>query len=124
MADTPVGDVLECTICLDIPASPIHNCVNGHIVCGICRDYIITCGICTGQLAVSALAERVSRQVGWLVSPNYYSKFSINYSSTLNQSVQTTSLDVVVKYLPQTLCNTCTSAIIGKVVWIRFLKIG
>lgn len=26
--------VLECTICLDVSASPIHNCGNGHIICG------------------------------------------------------------------------------------------
>ncbi|OXA62802.1 E3 ubiquitin-protein ligase sina [Folsomia candida] len=57
-------DVLECTICLDVPASPIHHCVNGHIVCGICVEKIETCGICKDpNFQVSILAERLSRQL-------------------------------------------------------------
>ncbi len=56
-------DILECTICLDVPASPIHSCTNGHIVCGICQNKVKQCGMCQGALTVSALAERLSKQV-------------------------------------------------------------
>ncbi|XP_035710893.1 putative E3 ubiquitin-protein ligase SINAT1 isoform X2 [Folsomia candida] len=66
-------DVLECTICLDVPASPIHHCVNGHIVCGICVEKIETCGICKDpNFQVSILAERLSRQLDFkLKCPNF-----------------------------------------------------
>jgi hypothetical protein len=56
-------DVLECTICIDVAASPIHTCANGHIICGICSDKITKCGLCQAAFAVSPLAERLSRQV-------------------------------------------------------------
>lgn len=56
-------DVLECTICLDWPASPVHNCANGHIICGICADKIEKCGTCQTDLQISILGERLSRQV-------------------------------------------------------------
>ncbi len=56
-------EILECTICLDVPASPIHNCTNGHVVCGICQDKVKNCGLCQGVLAVCPFAERISKQV-------------------------------------------------------------
>jgi E3 ubiquitin-protein ligase SIAH1 len=56
-------DILECTICLDVPASPIHSCTNGHIVCGICLDKVKKCGMCQGDLSVSTFAERLSKHV-------------------------------------------------------------
>ncbi|OXA48684.1 E3 ubiquitin-protein ligase sina [Folsomia candida] len=56
-------DVLECTICLDVPASPIHNCANGHIICGICVDKITKCGQCQDvNFQISIVTERLSRQ--------------------------------------------------------------
>ncbi len=60
---TKIEDLLECTICLDVPASPIHACRNGHVICGICFDKVQECGICESYLAVCPFAERISRQV-------------------------------------------------------------
>ncbi|OXA61590.1 E3 ubiquitin-protein ligase sina [Folsomia candida] len=57
-----LGDLMDCTICLDEPASPIHNCANGHIICGICVDKVRKCGMCQTDLNVSPFAERLSRQ--------------------------------------------------------------
>ncbi|OXA45721.1 putative E3 ubiquitin-protein ligase SINAT1 [Folsomia candida] len=57
------GDHLDCTICLDLPASPIHSCANGHLICGICADKVQKCGMCQTALHVSAFAERLSRQL-------------------------------------------------------------
>lgn len=56
-------EAIECTICLDVPPSPIHNCDNGHIICGICAKKVKKCGLCGSDLQVSTLAERLSRQV-------------------------------------------------------------
>jgi len=59
-------DALECTICLDTPVSPIHECDNGHIVCGVCAERMTECGMCKTKLQISKLAERLSRQVSKL----------------------------------------------------------
>ncbi|OXA36544.1 putative E3 ubiquitin-protein ligase sinah [Folsomia candida] len=56
-------DALECTICLDTPVSPIHECDNGHIVCGVCAERMTECGMCKTKLQISKLAERLSRQL-------------------------------------------------------------
>ncbi|XP_035711234.1 E3 ubiquitin-protein ligase SINAT5-like [Folsomia candida] len=56
-------DALECTICLDTPVSPIHQCDNGHIVCGTCAGRMTACGLCKTKLQISILAERLSRQL-------------------------------------------------------------
>ncbi|XP_035711653.1 E3 ubiquitin-protein ligase sina [Folsomia candida] len=57
-----LSEALECTICLDSAASPINECENGHVVCGICAEKITNCGLCKTNLQVSVLAERLSRQ--------------------------------------------------------------
>ncbi|OXA45408.1 putative E3 ubiquitin-protein ligase SINAT1 [Folsomia candida] len=57
-----LGDLMDCTICLEEPASPIHSCANGHIICGICVDQVKKCGMCQTDLHVSHFAERLSRQ--------------------------------------------------------------
>ncbi|OXA49444.1 E3 ubiquitin-protein ligase SINA-like 2 [Folsomia candida] len=54
-------DALECTICLDTPVSPIHECDNGHIVCGVCAERMTECGMCKTKLQISKLAERLSQ---------------------------------------------------------------
>ncbi|XP_035700782.1 E3 ubiquitin-protein ligase sina-like isoform X1 [Folsomia candida] len=61
-APRDLGDFLNCTICLDEPASPIHSCANGHIICGICVEKVKKCGLCQADLKMSDLAERLSRQ--------------------------------------------------------------
>ncbi|OXA47195.1 E3 ubiquitin-protein ligase SINAT5 [Folsomia candida] len=59
----PLRDALDCTICLEAPASPINRCQNGHIVCGICAGKVVQCGLCKTRLQKSILAERLSRQL-------------------------------------------------------------
>ena len=44
-----VDDLLEeltCPVCYDVCFPPIHNCSNGHSVCGRCRKKILDCPIC------------------------------------------------------------------------------
>jgi len=58
----PVGQLLECTICLDVASSPINDCANGHIICTFCADKVKKCGMCENpEIGVSRLAERLVR---------------------------------------------------------------
>ncbi len=60
-----IRDELECTICLDLSASPIYTCKNGHVICGICFDKKIEkCPSCQASpLEICPFAERLSRKV-------------------------------------------------------------
>jgi E3 ubiquitin-protein ligase SIAH1 len=63
MDDKSLEEILKCTICFDMPASPVNACKNGHIVCGICRDRVRKCQLCQRGLSINFLAERMSRQL-------------------------------------------------------------
>jgi hypothetical protein len=57
-------ELLECTICLDVAAFPIFNCVpNGHIICGICHEKVKECGMCKSPLSLSVFGEALSKKV-------------------------------------------------------------
>lgn len=36
--DRNFSDVLECAICLDVCRDPAFFCINGHLICGICKE--------------------------------------------------------------------------------------
>ncbi|OXA42342.1 E3 ubiquitin-protein ligase Siah2 [Folsomia candida] len=69
---------LDCTICLDSPASPINRCQNGHIVCGICAGKVGECGVCKTKLQVSVMAERLSRQLDLKCNCPYFESGCVN----------------------------------------------
>ena len=57
---------LECPVCTEYMRPPIILCVNGHMVCSICRPQIQNCPTCRGQfsdirnLALEDLARKVN----------------------------------------------------------------
>lgn len=44
----------ECPVCLEEmkPPARIHQCVDGHLLCGLCRENpaIVTCPVCRGNI--------------------------------------------------------------------------
>ncbi|KAF5274538.1 hypothetical protein FQA39_LY07150 [Lamprigera yunnana] len=57
--------VLECPVCLDTMAPPIHQCENGHLVCLRCRTRTERCPVCRIRLSRgrSLLAEQVHNTI-------------------------------------------------------------
>ncbi|KAK4871562.1 hypothetical protein RN001_015686 [Aquatica leii] len=53
--------VLECPVCLDTIAPPVHQCENGHLICLRCRTKTERCPVCRIRLSRgrSLLAEQV-----------------------------------------------------------------
>lgn len=41
---------MECPICLESSNSPISQCVNGHIICFLCRQKTLRCPVCRVRL--------------------------------------------------------------------------
>lgn len=49
---TQLCRLIECPVCREVPTPPIHNCVNGHFICGSCRGQLTTqtCAYCLSLL--------------------------------------------------------------------------
>merc|ERR1739838_716942 len=54
----PSPSVPECPVCLDemLPPLQIHNCRNGHLICGLCRVKVKNCTICREEYTGRATA--------------------------------------------------------------------
>jgi len=52
--DEPENDkthgILECPVCLEIPAKPIYQCSNGHLICKLCHSKVNLCPVCRDKL--------------------------------------------------------------------------
>merc|ERR1719367_2295160 len=60
-----IQDVLECTICLEVPRKdPIYQCDNGHLLCEFCHKRVDECPLCKVNLKnIRALAvEKILRK--------------------------------------------------------------
>jgi len=61
ISNNVLAQILECSVCKDIPIPPITQCKTGHLVCKICCETIKNCRICgehmteTRNLAVEEL---------------------------------------------------------------------
>merc|ERR1719367_1717916 len=55
-----IQDVLECTICLEVPRKdPIYQCDNGHLLCEFCHKRVDECPLCKVNLKnIRALAVK------------------------------------------------------------------
>merc|ERR1712150_325672 len=45
--------VLECPVCLERPARPIYQCLNGHLICWLCYFQVEKCPVCRKNLDLS-----------------------------------------------------------------------
>ncbi len=50
---TKIFEDLKCPVCFNVCVPPIHNCINGHIICNTCRQKgnVISCPTCRESLA-------------------------------------------------------------------------
>ena len=59
MNKTQLTKELECPVCFQIPRnSPIYQCVNGHLICSVCKEKIKD--ICPQVLNQGVLIHRYS----------------------------------------------------------------
>jgi hypothetical protein len=42
--------ILECPVCLELPAKPIYQCSNGHLICKLCHSRVKICPVCREKL--------------------------------------------------------------------------
>lgn len=42
--------ILECPVCLELPAKPIYQCSNGHLICKLCHSRVKLCPVCRDKL--------------------------------------------------------------------------
>lgn len=56
---------LECPVCLETAASPISQCVHGHILCAGCRSKTPRCPVCRVRLGQGRclVADEVQRHI-------------------------------------------------------------
>ncbi|CAG0898818.1 unnamed protein product [Cyprideis torosa] len=39
-----LGEILRCTVCLDLPKTSVYQCTNGHLMCAACFTHILADG--------------------------------------------------------------------------------
>uniref|UniRef100_A0A0C9R0A4 SINAT5 protein n=1 Tax=Fopius arisanus TaxID=64838 RepID=A0A0C9R0A4_9HYME len=80
-AVSAIVNILECPVCLETAASPISQCVHGHILCSPCRTKTFRCPVCRVRLGQGRclIADEIQRSIREAFDDDH-SKIPVNES--------------------------------------------